>query len=182
MTHWTLEPGHTAAQFSVRHMMVTYVRGQFSNVQGTVEFDPTAPERLAVDATIDASTLWSGDADRDAHLKNEDFLDVANHPHIRFKGDSAQMLGKHDYLLAGDLTIRGVTRRAELEVTFLGTWETPWWEDGEDRGPKTRAGFLMRTNLNRRDFGLNWNGELEGGGVVIGDNVGITIDAEAIAD
>jgi len=181
MTQWILEPGHTAAQFSVRHMMVTYVRGQFNNVRGTVEFDPAAPDGLAVEATIDVDTLWSGEADRDGHLKGENFLDVANHPHIQFKSDGTQVRGKHDYLLAGELTLRGVTRRTELEVTFLGTWETPWWEDGEDKGPKTRAGFLMRARLNRRDFGVNWSGEMEGGGVVVADEVEITIDAEAIA-
>ncbi len=182
MAKWTLEPGHTAAEFSVRHMMVTNVRGAFKNVHGTLEFDPEDPGKLSVEVTIDAKGIWSGDADRDAHLCNADFLDVENHPEITFKGADVELLGGHDFAVTGELTIRGVTRKVTLKVRYLGQWATPWWEDGEDKGPKTRAGFVATTTINRHDFGMTWNGTLDRGGVVVGDTVEITLDAEAVLD
>ena len=180
MPEWTLEPGHSSAEFAVRHMMVTFVRGHLKGARGTIEFDPSAPITLTVDASIDAAGLWSGDEARDGHLKHEDFLDVENHPQITFKGSDTVVLGSHDYRLTGDLTLRGVTKKVQLAVRFLGTWDTPWWVDGEDKGPKKRAGFEMRTTINRQDFGIAWQAEMDGGGVVVGDAVDITIDAEAI--
>ena len=182
MAKWTLEPGHSAAEFCVRHMMVTKVRGAFKDVHGTLEFDPEEPEKSSVEAVIDASGLWSGEADRDAHLRNADFLDVERHPQITFKGAEIEVDGGHDFAVTGDLAIRGVTQKATLDVRFLGQWATPWWEDGEDKGPKMRAGFVATTKINRHDFGVSWNGTLDRGGVVVGDTVEITIDAEAILD
>ncbi len=180
MARWMFEPGHTAAEFCARHMMVTCVRGHFKNVHGTIDFDPEKPQSTSADVTIDAGGLWSGEPDRDAHLKSADFLDVANHPTITFRGNQVELAGANEARLGGQLTIRGVTRPATLDVRFLGQWETPWWEDGVDKGPRTRAGFLARTRINRKDFGVNWNGTLDRGGVVVGDEVDITIDAEAI--
>ena len=182
MATWFLEPGHTAAGFSCRHMMVTCVRGHFKNVHGSLVFDPAAPEKSAVEVTIDANGLWSGEPDRDAHLRGADFFDAENHPVIRFRGDQVAVLGGHDYSVTGDLTIRGVTRKAALRVTYLGQWQTPRWEGGKDIGPKTRAGFIAETRINRHDFGVSWNAALDRGGVVVGDMVDITIDAEAILD
>jgi polyisoprenoid-binding protein YceI len=182
MPKWTLEPGHSSAEFAVRHMMVTFVRGHLKGAQGTIEFDPSRPGALTVDASINAAGLWTGDEDRDGHLKNEDFLDIDNHPQITFKGGDTVVLGSHDYRLTGDLTLCGVTKQVELAVRFLGTWDTPWWEDGEDKGPKKRAGFEMRTTIDRQDFGIAWQGEMDGGGVVVGDTVEITIDAEGILE
>ena len=180
MAKWTFEPGHTAAQFSVRHMMVTNVRGHFKNVQGRLDFDPDNPANASVEVTIDAAGIWTGEEMREAHLASADFLDVENYPEIIFKAGQVDMLGAHDFTFTGDLTIRGVTRQATLNVTWLGSWETPWWEGDEDKGPKTRAGFVARTTINRHDFGVSWNGALEKGGIVVGDMVEITIDAEAI--
>ena len=182
MATWTFEPGHTAAEFCVRHMMVTFVRGHFPDVHGSLEFDPADPKGLSVEVNIDASRIWSGEEDRDGHLRNEDFLDVANHPHITFKGDDVEVMGDHDFVVTGDLTIRGVSRRVPLKVTYLGQWPTPWWEDGEDKGPKMRAGFTAVTSINRQDFGISWDGELDRGGSVVGGTVQITVDAEAILD
>lgn len=182
MPKWTFEPGHTAAEFRARHMMVTWVRGAFKDVHGTLDFDPGNPGASSLEATIDAAGIWTGDADRDGHLRNADFLDVESHPTITFKGSQVDVLGDHDYAVTGDLTIRGVTRQVKLDVCFLGQWATPWWEDGEDKGPKMRAGFEARTEINRHDFGVSWNGTLDRGGVVVGDIVYITIDAEAIQD
>jgi polyisoprenoid-binding protein YceI len=182
MTKWTFEPGHTSAEFRARHMMVTWVRGAFKNVRGTLEFDPSEPGGGSVEVTIDAAGIWSGDADRDDHLRSADFLDVEKHPTITFKGDRVEVIGEHDFVVAGDLTIRGVSRRVELAVRHLGQWATPWWEDGQDKGPKVRAGFVAETAINRHDFGVSWNSEMDRGGVVVGDTVYITIDAEAILD
>ncbi len=182
MAKWTFEPGHTAADFSVRHMMVTSVRGAFKNVHGSLTFNPANPRDSSVEVSIDATGIWSGEADRDAHLRSADFLDVENHPEIIFKGNRVEVIGSQDYTLTGDLTIRGVARPVTLHVTFLGQWETPWWEGGVDKGPKTRAGFVATTKINRHDFGVSWNAPLDRGGIVVGNIVDITIDAEAIRE
>ena len=145
MAKWFFEPGHTAAEFCARHMMVSCVRGHFKDVHGTLEFDPENPKASKVDVTIDATRLWSGEPDRDAHLKSADFLDVANHPTITFRGSDVELLGANEGRLRGELTIRGVTRPTTLDVRYLGQWQTPWWEDGVDKGPKTRAGFVAKT-------------------------------------
>jgi polyisoprenoid-binding protein YceI len=182
MSHWVFEPGHTAAEFSVRHMMVTHVRGHFKNVHGTLDFDPASPTSAHVEAVIDARGLWSGEPDRDTHLKSADFLDVEHYPEIRFRSGPVRLGGADEAVVRGDLTIRGVTRPVDLLVRYLGQWQTPWWEDGVDKGPKTRAGFVATTRFNRHDFGVSWNSVLDRGGVVVGDDVTITIDAEAILD
>jgi len=180
MATWIFEPGHTAAEFCVRHMMVTYVRGHFKNVHGTLNFDPKNPNDFSVEVTIDAKGIWSGESTRDEHLRSEEFLDVENYPEITFKGYQNKVIGAHDYEVTGDLTIRSVTRKVTLHVTYLGQWQTPWWEDGEDKGPKTRAGFYAKAQINRHDFSVSWNDNLDNGGFVVGDIVDITIDAEAI--
>jgi polyisoprenoid-binding protein YceI len=182
MAEWFFEPGHTAAAFCVRHMMVTYVRGHFKNVRGTLFFDPANPGATSVEVTIDTSRLWTGEPDRDAHLKSPDFLDVEKYPTIVFKGNQVELTGATDAVLTGNLTIRGVTRPVPLRVQYLGQWQTPWWENGVDKGPKARAGFVATTTINRHDFGVSWNAPLERGGIVVGSTVEITIDAEAILD
>jgi polyisoprenoid-binding protein YceI len=182
MSRWTFEPGHTAAEFSVRHMMVTNVRGVFKNVKGTLDFDTAAPERARMRVEIDASTLWSGEPQRDEHLKSGDFLDVEHHPKIVFETDRVELIGPAEAKVHGRITIRGVTKPLTLRTQFLGTWQTPWWEDGVDQGPKTRAGFVATGRLNRHDFGVSWNSMLDRGGVVVGDDVEFTLDAEAILD
>lgn len=182
MTTWTFEPGHTAAEFCARHMMITNVRGHFKNVHGKLEFNPENPHESSVDVTIDANGIWTGEPERDDHLRSADFLDVENYPEITFKGNQVEIIGAHDYEVTGDLTIRGVSRKAILYVNYLGPWETPWWEDDEDKGPKTRAGFVAKTTINRHDFGVSWNSTIEKGGIVVGNRVEITIDAEAILE
>jgi polyisoprenoid-binding protein YceI len=180
MPEWFFEPGHTAAEFRARHMMVTYVRGHFKNIKGKLTFDPESPRGSRVEIQIDAKSIWTGEPDRDAHLRSADFLDVEHYPEITFTGIGVEIVGDHDFFLTGQLTVRGVTREVRLKVRFLGQWKTPWWEGGVDRGPKTRAGFLAEMTINRQDFGVSWNSLLDKGGVVVGDTVEITIDAEAI--
>jgi polyisoprenoid-binding protein YceI len=177
---WVFEPGHSAAEFRARHMMVTWVRGSFKNVEGTLEFDPGDPRKLSVSTEIDASTCWTGVEARDNHLRSADFLHCEQFPKIGFTSTSVEEVGPTDYRVAGDLTIRGVTQPVMLSVHFHGTWETPWWEDGVGKGPKTRAGFVAKTQIDRYDFGVSWNDSMAGGGVVVSRNVGIVIDVEAI--
>jgi len=179
---WIFEPGHTAAEFCARHMMVTYVRGHFKNVRGVLVYDPANPCASSVEATIDAAGIWTGEPERDAHLRSADFLDVEHHPEITFKGDKVELPGANDVDITGDLTIRGITRALTLHVRYLGQWQTPWWEDGVDKGPKTRAGFIATAVIDRFDFGVSWNAPLQNGGVVVGSAVDITIDAEAILE
>jgi polyisoprenoid-binding protein YceI len=182
MARWFLEPGHTAAGFSARHMMVTNVRGHFKNVRGTLEFDEEDPRAASVDVTIDARGLWTGEEERDAHLRSADFLDVERHPEIRFTGRTTRVLSAHEYEVGGELTIRGVTRPVKLDVRYLGRWQTPWWEGDVDKGPKTRAGFVATTTIDRHDFGVSWNSTLDRGGIVVGDHVDLVVDAEAIRE
>ena len=186
MATWFFEPGHTAAMFRARHMMVTYVRGHFKNVSGSLVFDPENPTQSSADVAIDAAAIWTGQPQRDAHLRSADFLDVENHPRITFKGTQVEVAGARDYILRGALTIRGVSREVELSVSYLGQWLTPWWEeDGGkwvDKGPKVRAGFVAKTRINRHDFGVSWNDVVDKGGVVVGNTIEITIDAEAILE
>jgi polyisoprenoid-binding protein YceI len=163
-------------------MMVTNVRGHFKNVHGILKFNQENLNDFSVEVTIDAKEIWTGEPERDDHLRSTDFLDVENYPEITFKGSQVEIMGAHDCTVTGDLTIRGVTRQVILYVNYLGPWETPWWEDGEDKGPKTRLGFVAKTKINRHDFGVSWNSTLEKGGIVVGNMVEITIDAEALQE
>ena len=180
MAKWIFEPGHTAAEFCARHMMVTYVRGHFKDVHGSLNFDPKHPAASSVEVTIDAHKIWTGEPARDDHLRSADFLDAENFPEITFRGREVLVVGEVDYRVTGELTIRGVTKPVELGVHYLGQWQTPWWEDGVDKGPRIRAGFVAKTSINRQDFGVSWNDTMDKGGIVVGNIVEITIDAEAI--
>lgn len=182
MAKWTFEPGHTAAAFSARHMMVTHVRGHFKDVHGTLDFDAKDPVGSSVEVLIDARKIWTGEPARDEHLRSSDFLDVENFPEIIFRGNQLVVIGEVDYRVVGNLTIRGITQLVTLEVRYLGQWQSPWWEDGVDNGPKTRAGFVAKTSINRHDFGVNWNDKMDKGGIVVSNIIEITIDAEAILE
>lgn len=179
-TKWFFEPGHTAAEFQARHMMVTWVRGQFKNVSGDLEFDPSDFTKTKIDVVIKADTIWTGELNRDEHLRSADFLDVEHYPTITFHGKRVEVVGAEAFKITGDLTIRGRTREEALDVTYLGQWETPWWEDGVNKGPRTRAGFIAHTRINRQDFGVSWNDTIPRGGVVVSDYIDITLDAEAV--
>jgi polyisoprenoid-binding protein YceI len=167
MARWIFNEAHTAAEFCVRHMMITYVRGHFKNLQGTLEFDPDHPELAWTEVSIDGATLWSGEPERDDHLRSEDFLDVAHHPRIVFRSTRVEAVARNEYRVMGDLAIRGVTRAVSLDVRYLGQCRSPFDD--------TRVGFTA----NRHDFGVSWNADLRDTGFVVGDDVLVTIDVEA---
>lgn len=172
MATWNIDAAHTRANFSARHLMVTTVRGAFDQVSGTVEFDPANPAAASVDATIVASSINSGVGDRDNHLRSADFLDVENFPTLTFKSTSVKPTGDNTADITGDLTIRGTTRPITLKAEFLGATA--------GMGGDHRAGFEASTKINREDFGLTWNVGLEAGGVLVGKDVTINIDAQLI--
>ncbi len=172
MSQWNFDPAHSAVEFTARHMMVTNVRGHVKGITGTLNFDPNQPEKTSVDVSIDIATLSTGVADRDNHLRSADFFDVANHPKVTFKSTKVQVSDKTHARLTGDLTIRGVTRPVTLDVEFLGEATSPY-------GDK-RVGFEARASLNRENWGLTWNVALEAGGVLVGKEIKLALDVEAI--
>jgi polyisoprenoid-binding protein YceI len=177
MAKWTFEPGHTAAEFCVRHMMVTWVRGHFKDIHGSLEFDPDNPKGLALEATIKAAGLWTGEPQRDDHLRSADFLDATRFPTITYRSVGVERASAGDYRLTGELTIRGVKRTVPLDMTYTGKWKTPY-----DRGTVTRVGFTGRGRLNRHDFRVSWNSPMENDGDVVAADVWLTLDVEAILD
>ena len=170
---WTIDPAHSSAQFSVRHMMVSTVRGEFTRLSGTVELDEKDVTRSSVEATIDATTIDTRNERRDNHLKSADFFDVANHPTITFKSAKVDKASDGRLKVTGDLTIRGITRPVVLDVEAL----SPVVRDPQGN---LRSGTSATTRINRKDFGVSWSANLDGGGLVVSDDVNITIDIELI--
>jgi polyisoprenoid-binding protein YceI len=170
-TTWKIDPSHTHAEFAVRHLMISTVKGRFAEVQGTVHIDESNPAASQVDVTIGVSSIDTREPQRDAHLRSADFFDADNFPQITFR--STRVDGRGDsFKLAGDLTIRGTTREIVLDVTTEGRGKDPW--GGE------RAGFSASTRIKRSEFGLTWNQLLEAGGVAVSDDVKISIDVELV--
>jgi polyisoprenoid-binding protein YceI len=182
MKTWTLEPGHTEAEFKARHMMVTTVRGLFKDIHGTLHFDMEECLQSTFEGEMDAAAIWTGEPDRDAHLRSADFLDVENHPKITFSGRFTERTGDTHFKAEVDLTIRGVTKTIPLDVAYQGQWDTPFWEGEQNRGTLKRVGFEATGRLNRHDFAVSWQDKLPGGGVVVSDEIGFTLDVEAILD
>jgi polyisoprenoid-binding protein YceI len=180
MATWIFEPGHTEAEFRARHMMVTWVRGLFKDIHGQLELD----WEHCVDATfhgeIDATRIWTGQPARDAHLRGADFFDIENHPKITFSGRFTERTGGTAFKAEADLTIRGVTRTVPLDVYYLGEWKTPFWVGEENMGELRRIGLDATTRINRHDFGVSWQDEIPGGGVVVGNEIELVLDVEAI--
>lgn len=179
---WTFEPGHTEAGFRARHMMVTWVHGLFKDVHGSLHLDLEHPLEGTFEGTIDARKLWTGQEERDAHLRSADFFDVENHPTITFTGRLAERVGDIAFKAQAELTIRGVTRTVTMDVSYLGSWQTPFWVGDENKGMLTRIGFEAKTRIDRNDFGVSWQDQIPDGGVVVGNEIELTIDVEAILD
>jgi polyisoprenoid-binding protein YceI len=171
MSSWVIDKVHSHVGFSVKHMMVSTVRGQFKEYSGTVGIDASDFTRSTFEGSVEVASIDTGNADRDNHLRTNDFFDAPNHPKITFKSAGIEAKGDGAYVVNGDLTIRGVTKPVAFEVEFHGTGKNPW--------TKTVAGFHAQTTLNRKDFGVNFNAALETGGVLIAEKVKIEIDVEA---
>jgi polyisoprenoid-binding protein YceI len=180
MGTWIFEPGHTEAEFRAVHMMVTWVRGLFKDIHGWMEFDWESCLDASFEGRIDATRLYTGEPDRDAHLRSPDFFDVENHPEIAFSGRFGNRLGDTRFKAIADLTIRGNTNPVELDVAYLGQWRTPFWVGDENRGTMRRIGWQARGKLNRHDFEVSWQDELPRGGRVVSDEIVLDLDVETI--
>lgn len=180
MSTWIFEPGHTEAEFRARHMMVTWVRGLFKDIHGRLELDFDRCKEATFEGTIDAAGIWTGEPARDVHLRSADFLDVENHPEIIFAGRFTEQTGAATYKGEVELTIRGLTRIVPLDIHYLGEWKTPFWVDGENKGELRRIGFEGTARIDRHEFGVSWQDEIPGGGVVVSNEIELTLDVEAI--
>lgn len=180
MATWIFEPGHTEAEFRARHMMVTWVRGLFKDVHGTMELDTNRWLDTTFAGEIDASGLWTGEPARDAHLRSADFFDVETHPKITFNGRFTERTGSDAFKGAVELTIRGVTRTVALDARCLGEWTTPFWDGDENKGELRRIGFEATARIDRHEFGVSWQDEIPGGGVVVSNEIQLVLDVEAI--
>ncbi|MBW8878315.1 MAG: YceI family protein [Acidobacteria bacterium] len=172
---WQLDPAHSSIQFAVKHMMFTTVRGRFKDVKGTIEVDEQNPDRSSVHVEINAASIDTGVADRDTHLRSADFLDVEHYPTITFRSkrfEGALAKEGDEFRVIGDLTIHGTAKEVTLDCTFEGRGKDPW--GGE------RAGARATTRIDRRDWGLEWNQALEAGGILIGHDVRIEIEVQAV--
>jgi polyisoprenoid-binding protein YceI len=172
---WELDTAHTGVHFKVRHLMVSHVRGDFEKISGRIVYDEKDISRSSADITIGAASINTRVAKRDDHLRSPDFLDAAKYPVITFKSKRVEKAGDGRLKMTGDLTIRGVTREVVLDVQG----PAPPIKDLEG---KTRVGGSASTKIDRKDFGLTWNKAIESGGVVVGDEVEITIDVEVVKD
>jgi polyisoprenoid-binding protein YceI len=170
---WQIDPVHTTVEFTVRHMMISNVRGLFTKVAGTITAKDSDPASVKVEATIDTSSIDTRSADRDADLKSANFLDVAKYPTMTFKSKKIEPAGPGKWKMVGDLTLHGVTKEVTLDVQGpTAPIKDPWGN--------SRAGASATTKINRKDFGLTWNKALETGGAVVGDEVTVSIDVEAV--
>ena len=171
---WQLDPSHSAAQFSVRHLAISTVRGGFSSVKGTVVFDDKDVSKSSVDVTIDVNTVDTREPNRDKDLKSDHFFDVAQYPTMTFKSTKVEQAEPGKLKVTGNLTIHGVTKEVVLEVEGqTAPVKDPWGNQ--------RTAVNATTKINRQDFGVKWNATMDNGGVVVGDEVSINIDAEMIA-
>jgi polyisoprenoid-binding protein YceI len=180
MATWVFEPGHTEIEFRARHMMVTWVRGLFKDIHGRLEFEWESCLQSSFEGQIDVSKLYTGEPERDAHLRSADFFDVEHHPLITFSGRLIDRTGDTHFKASAEVTIRGNPRTVDFGVAYLGQWESPFWVGDENRGTMRRIGFEGRTTVNRHDFGVSWQDELPGGGRVVSDEIDLILDVEAI--
>jgi polyisoprenoid-binding protein YceI len=171
MAKWIIDPDHTVAVFSICHLMIAKVRGHFSKITGMIYFDISDITHSSVEVTIDATSICTGIKKRDEHLKSPDFFDVEKHPEIIFKSSQVEVTSINRCKVYGDLTIHGVTHSVMLEVEYFGPVKSPFGA--------TSMGFTATTVVNREDYGLTWNVPMEGGGVLVGKDAKIALEAEA---
>ncbi|MCX6048600.1 MAG: YceI family protein [Chloroflexi bacterium] len=169
---WQIDSAHSHIQFSVRHMMLAKVRGEFDKFSGTIHLDETNPAASTADVQIEAASINTREAQRDGHLKSPDFFDAEKYPTLNFKSKRVDVKDDTHAVIIGDLTIRDVTKEVAVNVEYMGQSKTPFGT--------TNAGFEATTKINRKDFGLTWNAVLETGGVAVGDEITVNIDLELI--
>ena len=174
MSHWTIDASHTNASFSVRHLMISNVKGQFTELSGDADYDPANPEGARISVSIDVASVHTREDKRDAHLRSADFFDVEKFPKMTFESKKVSKKGD-DLEIVGDLTIRGTTKPVTLVVEEITA------EHGDPWGNR-RVGASASTKIKRSDFGMTWNAALEAGGVVVGDEIKIHLDVELIKD
>jgi polyisoprenoid-binding protein YceI len=170
-SNWNIDTVHSGINFTIRHMVVSKVRGRFTRFNGTLNLDEADLSRSVVEATIDAASIDTGTAQRDDHLRSPDFFDAERFPALRFRSTRIDRDGDR-YRVTGELTIRDVTREVVLDVEYGGRARDPWGNE--------RAGFIASASLNRKDFGLAWNQVLEAGGVLVGDRVDIELEIQGV--
>jgi polyisoprenoid-binding protein YceI len=168
---WEIDTVHSGVRFTVRHMVIAKVHGQFAKWSGTLELDPTNLTASKIDVKIEASSIDTRDAQRDGHLRSADFLDAEKYPTIEFRSTRIEEAGAKSYKVRGDLTIHGVKREVVLDTAFGGQGKDPW--GGQ------RIGFEATTKIDRKEFGLQWNTALEAGGVLVGDTIDVALEIEA---
>ncbi len=173
LTTWKLDPAHSAAEFKVKHMMISNVKGSLTGLTGVLTEHQTDSTLSSVEASIDLATVNTGDAQRDGHLKSADFFDIEKYPTMTFKSTQVKRNGEGEYKVTGDLTVHGVTRPVSFAVEGPSA-------PGKDPWGNTRIGLSATTKINRKDFGLAWNSALETGGVLVGEDVAITLDVQFI--
>lgn len=172
-TTWNIDPAHSLAEFRVKHMMIANVKGQFSKVSGVLVLDESDLANSHVEASIEAASIHTRDEQRDAHLKSADFFDVEKFPTLQFKSNSIRIVRDGELAAEGDLTIHGITRKVRFDVEGpTPPTKDPWGN--------TRVGISASTKINRKDFGLTWNATLESGGILVGDEVTITLEIEFV--
>ncbi|MDB4959917.1 MAG: hypothetical protein JWO36_7486 [Myxococcales bacterium] len=171
---WNIDPSHSTAEFSVRHLMITNVKGRFGTLSGFVTYDPEKPAATTIEATIDATSIDTRDDKRDAHLRSADFFDVENHPKLTFKSTKVTKSGD-GFSVVGNLTMRGVTKEITLDVEGPSTpTKDPWGNN--------RIGASASAKINRKDWNLNWNTALEAGGVLVGEQVKLSLEVSLVAE
>lgn len=169
---WKIDSAHSEVNFTVRHMMISNVRGRFENFTGTVDFDEINPANTKVDVQIEAASISTRDAQRDGHLRSPDFLDAEKYPYLTFKSQRVEVIDAQHAHLIGDLTIRDVTREVTLEVEYSGMSQSPWGT--------INAGFTASTRISRKNWNLNWNVALETGGWLVSDEIKIDLELELV--
>lgn len=170
-TKWNLDASHSSVDFSVRHMMIAKVKGTFHTFEANIEADPEDLTTADIEFSVDLSSIDTRSDDRDAHLRSTDFFDVENHPKMTFKATSITKTGDNQYDVTGDLTIRGVTNQETFKVTYEGGGKDPWGNE--------KVGFSAVGSINRTKYGLVWNAALETGGVLVGEEVKVSLEIEA---
>lgn len=171
---WKIDPSHSEIQLSVRHMMISKVRGRFESFDGQVDFNEENPTASSVDVTIDAGSINTRDGQRDGHLKSADFLNAEAYPVLRFKSNRVEVVGEKKGRIYGELTIRDISREVVLDAEFTGKAKSPWGT--------TSAGFSATTSFDRTEWGLGWNQALETGGILVGNKVDVSIELELVQE